>query len=89
MKPERIQRIFTVDASGDKRTLAFDLEKFVAYDVDSRTLMLTNGWHVVHPDSEDRLIRAYQQYFRNDRLESTLRKIVEDFESGKVESEEQ
>lgn len=88
IRPERIQRIYTIDASGDKRTLAFDLEQFVSYDVDSRTLQLTNGWHIVHEDSADRLIRAYQQYFRGDRIDSILRRIMEDFEGPGTNSDD-
>ena len=53
-------RIFVVGATGDKQTLAFDMNKFVAYNVDTRQLLLDDTVEVVHRDSEERLIRAYQ-----------------------------
>jgi vacuolar-type H+-ATPase subunit I/STV1 len=56
----RIMRIFVVGATGDKQTLAFDMSKFVAYNVDTRQLLLDDTVEVVHRDSEERLIRAYQ-----------------------------
>lgn len=61
---ERIQRIFVEDSHGDQQTLAFDIDRFVSYNVDTRCLTLTNGVHYVHPSSEDRLIKAYRDYFR-------------------------
>lgn len=55
----RIIRIFIVN-DGRRETFAFDLERFVSYNVDTRELTLTNGSVFVHKDSEDAVIRAYR-----------------------------
>lgn len=58
---ERIVRTYVESPSGDaRRCLAFDLEKFVSFNIDTRVLQLTSGVHVVCKDCVERLIQAYR-----------------------------
>ena len=53
-------RVFVVGMKGERQTLAFDMDKFVAYNVDTRQLCLGDVVEIVHQDSEERLIKAYR-----------------------------
>lgn len=55
----RIIRIFIVN-DGRRETFAFDMEKFVSYNVDTRELVLVSCSVFVHKDSEEAVIRAYR-----------------------------
>lgn len=54
-----IVRIFIV-SDGKKEAIAFRLDSFVSYNVDTRLLTLLNGNYYVHKDSEETVIRAYR-----------------------------
>lgn len=54
-----IVRIFVVEG-GKKHTVAFRLDSFVSYNVDTRCLVLLSGRFFVHKDSEETVIRAYR-----------------------------
>lgn len=57
---ERIIRIYVEGMENSRKCLAFDLEKFVSFNVDTRVLQLENGCHIVCEDSVPGLIRAYR-----------------------------
>lgn len=73
-------RIFIVGPTGDKQTFAFDMSKFVGYNVDTRQLLLSDTVEVVHRDSVERLIRAYQ--LMDDFDGSAIDKLRSDLDSA-------
>lgn len=63
---DRIVRIAVVGRKGQREVMAFDIERFVSYNVDTRRLVLVNGEYIVRQDSENAVIKAYRSWFNSD-----------------------
>lgn len=78
---ERIQRVWVVGPKGERQTFAFDMERFVSYNVDTKELFLDGACVIVHDDSEAKMILVYREWYNTKGAKSLnvkVRKLRED-----------